>query len=63
MDNTEYILTLSENGNNALTSLAYRLKIDKAEVFARAIMLLELAIDADEVLLITDGNENKVKVK
>ena len=60
---TNYTMSFSDNALGAMRSLAYRLRTTDGEVIAKALALLEMALDADEVKLVVRGEEKKLVVK
>lgn len=62
-EETIYKITLSKRLDDELTYLTVKLKKPKSEVMRRAFTLYKLAVDADKVILVTNGEEQEVLVK
>lgn len=58
-----YDVTVSENFDNDICALAKLLNISPADVIKRAVVLLKHAVNADEVKLVSNGEEKKVLLK
>lgn len=63
MADARYNVTLSPKLDADLQKLAAELGTSKAEVVRKALVLLKHAVEADEVKLVTHGEEQRVLVK
>lgn len=57
-----YTLELPETLNQDLSNIARKLKISEGQVLQRAITLLRLATEADQVDLVKDGQHKTIEV-